>query len=48
MVSSLEFASRCVELAGLALEQAIGQRTRDTLVEEDEQEGDADALSVRR
>ena len=44
MISGLEFARGCVELAGLSLEQAVGQGATDTLVEEYEHQGDADAF----
>ena len=44
MISGLEFARGCVELGGLPVEQAIGQRAADTLVEEYEHQGDADAF----
>jgi Cu/Zn superoxide dismutase len=40
----LQFAGRCAELAELAVEQAIGQGPTDTLVEEGEHQGDADAF----
>ena len=44
MISGLEFARRCVELAGLSVEQAIGQGAADPLVEEYEHQGNADAF----
>ena len=44
VISGLEFARGCVELGGLPVEQAIGQRAADTLVEEYEHQGDADAF----
>ncbi len=44
MICGLEFAGGGVELGGLSVEQAIGQGAADTLVEEDEHQGDTDAF----
>ena len=44
LIGGLEFAGGCVELSGLAEEEAVRQGTTDAVVEEDEHQGDADAF----
>ena len=44
MISGLQFGGGCVELGGLAEEEAVGQGTTDAVVEEGEHQGDADAF----
>ena len=44
MISGLQFGGGCVDLGGLAEEEAVGQGATDAVVEEDERESDADTF----
>ena len=44
MISGLQLGGGCVELGGLAEEEAVGQGTTDAVVEEGEHQGDADTF----